>query len=60
MKPSRFITGYANYRIDQISREQGLTDEEKNEKIRKVDRAVRAHEAGAVTVDEAMKSILEA
>lgn len=57
MKPIRFITGYANYKMQQISRDGGLSAEEKTEKIRKIDQAVRYYESGALSVDEAINVI---
>lgn len=57
MKPSRFIIGYANYKIDQISKDGGTSAEERNEKLRRIDRAVRMYETGALTVDETIRAI---
>jgi hypothetical protein len=57
MKPSRFIIGYSNYKIDEISKDGGTSAEERNEKLRRIDRAVRMYETGALTVDETIRAI---
>ena len=57
MKPSRFIIGYANYKIEAISKDGGTSAEERDEKIRRIDRAVRMYETGALTVDETIRAI---
>lgn len=57
MKPSRFIIGYANYKMTAIELDGILTADEKNEKIRRIDRAVRMYETGALTVDETIRAI---
>lgn len=57
MKPSRFIIGYANYKMEEISREFATDADVKNEKLRRIDRAVRMYETGALTVDETIRAI---
>lgn len=57
MKPSRFIIGYANYKTEAISKDGGTSAEERNEKLRRIDRAVRMYETGALTVDETIRVI---
>jgi len=59
MKPSRFITGYANYKFESISKNDTLTADEKSEQFRRIDRAVRGYENGMLTVDEAIRTINE-
>lgn len=59
MKAIRFIVGYANYRIDNISIDPVLDETTRNTAIKRIDKAVRAYETGALTVDEAMKAIME-
>lgn len=57
MKPSRFITGYANYKFEAINKDAMLSSDDKIEKIRRIDRAVRMYETGALTVDETIRAI---
>lgn len=58
MKVKRFITEYANYKIDLLNK-SGISDEA-IEAIRRIDRAVRLHETGLLSVDETMRIINEA
>lgn len=57
MKPSRFIIGYANYKMEAISKDSCTSVQERDEKLRKIDRAVRMYETGALTVDETIRAI---
>jgi len=58
MKAKRFIVEYANYKIDLLNK-SGISDEA-IEAIRKIDRAVRQHQQGLLTVDETIRIINEA
>lgn len=57
MKVKRFIVEYANYKIDLLNK-SGISDEAV-EAIRKIDRAVRLHQQGLLTVDETIRIINE-
>ena len=57
MKVKRFIVEYANYKIDLLNK-SGISDEA-IESIRKIDRAVRLHQQGLLTVDETIRIINE-
>ena len=59
-KSERFITEYANSKIEQIRNNELMQFEFKTEKISKIDRATRLRSRGLITADEAIKIILEA
>ena len=58
MKIKRFVTEYANYRIDSLSK-NGIS-KEAAEAIRKIDQAVRYCEQGMLTIDQTIQTINEA
>ena len=52
----RFITQYANYKIDRLLESD---DENKKEKIDRIVKAATFADIGAISIDEAMKEIAE-
>lgn len=60
MKAERFIREYAAYQKRYIKEKAFfLTEERKKEAVNKVDRVVKIRESGLITVDEALKMIME-
>lgn len=55
----QFVIRYFNWKVGEIL-ERDLPENEKNEIIRRINRAVHYCEAGAMTIDEVMKEIAEA
>jgi hypothetical protein len=55
----RFIEEYANFKISTIQRDYRLSEEEKAEKIRKVDSFVFHIRHGNIIVDEGMERIAQ-
>ena len=60
MKNKRFIIEYANYKMTAIEKDKSISDAVKLEKQRKIDKAVFAYSIGIISVDDAIKSILDA
>ena len=56
----RFITEYANYKIDEIWKDKAIEQSVKNDRIRRIDLTKYLAERGAIKIDEAMKQIAEA
>ena len=54
----RFIKEYANYKIDEILKNELITEEEKRKAINKIGRIQFYASKQIITVDEAIKSIL--
>ena len=59
MQVKRFVTEYANFKIDKIWKSETMQDGEKTEQIRKIDRYVAMLKNGLVTVDDCMKKLAE-
>ena len=59
MQVKRFVTEYANHKIDKIWKSETMQDGEKAEQIRKIDRYVAALKNGLITIDECMGKLAE-
>ena len=59
MKTKRFVIEYANYKIDKIFESKTLTDTEKTDTIKRIDKAVNYCKTGYITIEETMKAISE-
>lgn len=55
----QFVIRYFNWKVGEILK-RDLPENEKNEIIRRINRAVHYCEEGAMTIDEVMKEIAEA
>lgn len=59
-KVERFIKEYAAYQKRYIKEKAFFfTEEQKEDAIKKIDRTVKFRQAGLITVDEALKMIME-
>jgi hypothetical protein len=56
----RFVTEYANYKIDEILKNELITEEAKQKAISKIDKAHFYCNKQMITIDEAIKMILNA
>lgn len=59
MKVERFIREYAAYQKRYVKEKAFFTEEEKIKAIKKIDRAVKFRQVEQITVEEAMKMIME-
>ena len=57
MKVKRFVTEYANYKINLLYKRETL--DKTAEAIRRIDNAVRMCEAGLLTIEETIRIINE-
>jgi len=55
----RFIKEYANYKKKSYQRNTLLQQEYKDEALNRIDKALKSKERGLITVDEAIRIILE-
>ena len=60
MKVERFIKEYANYKKNDYKSNELMKEDYKIKAINKIDRALTLRERGMITVDEAIRTILEA
>ena len=56
----RFIKEYANYKMKDIESNGLIVKEIKNKKIDRINKSLKLKENGLITIDEAIKTILEA
>ena len=57
MKVKRFIKEYANYKINIISNNELIKQEEKEEKLQKINLYVKSLRRGLITVDDCIYQI---
>ena len=55
----RFVIEYANYKITSIDKSDALTDQQKVERIRRIDRTATACCYNIISIDECMRVISE-
>lgn len=59
-KAERFIREYASYQKKYVKEKAFFfTEKQKEDAIKKIDRTVKFRQAGLITVDEALKMIME-
>ena len=59
-KAERFVREYASYQKKYVKEKAFFfTEEQKEDAIKKIDRTVKFRQAGLITVDEALKMIME-